>query len=395
MLTPLWCPGHWWHLLFEAFKQFVKLPRKEDMWGGPTLAGAFGALPPTYRGPPVSAPQVLQPLKTTPSWNSHFYQLHMKNHIPFLFVRTCFANPKWIEGMHRHLLEIFCNFRALLFSSQTLLWLAPQDHPKRPFSLHIPRVIHCQVFNLRGIHKKLLTFPFCHYFNHFCTFLYYRVLLQQLLFTTFLVKLPSWASASTHCPGQVVVAAWIKHQNPFSKSQAASLCHLLMNNLLWSVYINQRQQKFVQGKFLAKRCHSQSLPSPVHGRKLKETLGWVALPRTYPLPVTNTFPYCCQLQSRLVGTGGPGCSIECRWVGRLPGRRWWLPTMPRWPMHGSIAQRSGVGGVPQHGIVEERISQAIIWRADGCGGRRLLTRVDGGGSSSKWPEPKCKPKCNL
>ena len=121
--------------------------------------------------------------------------------------QTCFANPKWIEGMHRHLLKIGRNFRALLFSCQTLLWLAPQDHPKRLFSLHIPRVMYCQVFNLRGIHKKLLTFPFCHYFNHFCTFLYYRVLLQQLLFTTFLVKLPSWASASTHCPCQVVVAS--------------------------------------------------------------------------------------------------------------------------------------------------------------------------------------------
>jgi len=78
--------------------------------------------------------------------------------------RWCYKILEQRGILHHHLLAIGCNFRALLFSSQTFLWLAPQDHPKRLFSLHIPRVIHCQVFNLRGIHKKLLTSPFCHYF---------------------------------------------------------------------------------------------------------------------------------------------------------------------------------------------------------------------------------------
>ena len=42
--------------------------------------------------------------------------------------------------------------------------------------------------------------------------------------------------------------------------------------------------------------------------------------------------------------------------------------MPRWPMHGSIAQRRGVGRVPQHGIVEERISQLLYGVRTGVGG---------------------------
>ena len=81
-----------------------------------------------------------------------------------------------------------------------------------------------------------------------------------------------------------------------------------MNNFLWQMNFKEALE-FCIREVSQKQSHSQSLPSPsLPGNKgkhwvggcqeTKENIGLVVvLPRTYPLPVTNTCSHCCQLQS--------------------------------------------------------------------------------------------------
>ena len=53
-------------------------------------------------------------------------------------------------------------------------------------------------------------------------------------------------------------------------------------------------------------------------------------------------------------------------------------------MHGSIAQRRGVGGVPQRGIVEERISQLLYGVRTGVGGGACSVHAGGWWGAAGW-----------